>query len=375
MRKIIHIDMDAFFASVEQLDNPDLRGRPVIVGGDPGGRGVVAACSYEARRYGIHSAMSCARAHALCPQAIFVRPRRDRYRRISSRIMALFREYTELVEPLSLDEAFLDVTENKKGLPSATWIAEAIRWEIRRTTGLTASAGVSCNKFLAKVASDMNKPDGITVVTPDQARPFIRGLPVRKFYGVGRVTEKRMHAMGIRTGRDLERYSRDELVAVFGKAGNFFYDIVRGRDNRPVEPRRKRKSMGTETTLRQDIRDRAAMQAILDRQAEEVAAGLAARGLAGRTLTLKLRYQDFVTITRSTTPGCLFRNAGDIIARIPLLLAATEAGKRPVRLLGISIANLCDRAQAGGSGRRQLVLPFFPGAGQESGGRNLPGRS
>ncbi len=357
-RKIIHIDMDAFFASVEQLDNPELRKRPLIVGGDPQGRGVVAACSYEARRFGIHSAMSCAKAYKLCPNAVFVRPRKDRYREVSMQIMAVFREYTDLVEPLSLDEAFLDITNNKKNIPSATWTAQAVRRDIVGRTGLTASAGVSCNKFLAKVASDINKPDGITVITPEQALPFIRTLPVRKFYGVGRVTEKRMHSMGIRTGADLERFSLQELTATFGKAGIFFYEIVRGRDNRPVRPSRGRKSIGTETTLRQDIRDIAAMQTILTEQAKQIGNALAAKELAARTLTLKIRYRDFTTVTRSVTPSCLFIRPADIMDRVPSLLAATEAGQQQVRLLGLAVSNLCPVREREQTTMRQLMLPF-----------------
>jgi DNA polymerase-4 len=358
LRKIIHIDMDAFFASVEQRDNPELRGRPLIVGGDPRGRGVVAACSYEARRFGIHSAMSCARASKLCPRAVFVRPRKERYREVSGQIMAIFHDYTDAVEPLSLDEAFLDITRNRKQIPSATWTAEAIRRDIVRQTGLTASAGVSCNKFLAKVASDMHKPDGITVITPEQAIPFIRTLPVRKFFGVGRVTEKKMHGLGIRTGADLARYSREELVDLFGKAGNFFYDIVRGRDDRPVRARRGRKSIGTETTLRSDIRDRAEMLDILRNQAQQVAHALAAKELAARTLTLKIRYSDFTTVTRSVTPGCLFVQARDIMVQVPRLLAATDAGLLRVRLLGLTLANLCPLHDISHPTLRQLPLPF-----------------
>lgn len=358
LRKIIHIDMDAFFASVEQLDNPELRARPLIVGGDPQGRGVVAACSYEARRFGIHSAMSCAKAYKLCREAVFVRPRKDRYREVSMQIMAVFHEYTDLVEPLSLDEAFLDITENKKNIPSATWTAEAVRRDIADRTGLTASAGVSCNKFLAKVASDINKPNGITVITPEQALPFIRTLPVRKFYGVGRVTEKRMHGMGIRTGADLERFSLPELTNAFGKAGGFFYAIVRGRDNRPVRPSRGRKSIGTETTLRQDIRDLDTMRTILSQQAGQIAGSLAGKELAARTLTLKIRYHDFSTVTRSVTPACLFIDWADIMARVPALLAATAAGQRRVRLLGLTLSNLCPVREVEQTTMRQLMLPF-----------------
>jgi DNA polymerase-4 len=354
-RKILHIDMDAFFASVEQLDNPDLRGQAVIVGGDPAGRGVVAACSYEARAFGIHSAMSCARAHQLCPQAQFIRPRKERYREISGKIMGIFRQYAEKIEPLSIDEAFLDVTKNIKNIPSATWTAQAIREEIYAHTGLTASAGVSCNKFLAKVASDMNKPDGLTVITPEQALPFIRRLPIRKFYGVGRVTEQRMLGMGIKTGDDLLRYSRQELVNRFGKPGHFFYDIIRGIDHRPVCPRRGRKSMGSEITLKEDVRNTKQMLSILAQIANQVAEALAAKKLLARTLILKIRYENFVTVTRCRTTESLFTTQSDMMAHIPQLLAATEAGRKKVRLLGVTVTNLHPR---GKQTPRQLELPF-----------------
>ena len=356
-RKILHIDMDAFFASVEQLDAPALRGKPVIVGGDPAGRGVVAACSYEARVFGVHSAMSCARAYRLCPQAAFVRPRKERYREVSGQVMEIFRRYADLIEPLSLDEAFLDVTENIQGIPSATWTAHAIRQNIHSHTGLTASAGVSCNKFLAKVASDMNKPDGLTVITPEQALPFISKLPVRKFFGVGRVTEKRMHSLGIRRGGDLLRYSRQELADIFGKSGNFFYDIVRGTDNRPVQPRRERKSVGCEVTLKEDVRAREQMLQILSRLACQVEAALAKKKIKGRTLVLKVRYHDFVTVTRSRTSPAMYSTVSDMMCSLPQLLFSTEAGKKSVRLLGVTIANL----QAEGEEKimpRQLSLPF-----------------
>ncbi len=369
-RKIIHIDMDAFFASVEQLDAPALRGRPVIVGGDPAGRGVVAACSYEARTFGIHSAMSCAGAYRLCPRAEFVRPRKERYSEISQQIMAIFSNYAELIEPLSLDEAFLDVTENIRGIPSATWTAHAIRQDIYAQTGLTASAGVSCNKFLAKVASDLNKPNGLTVITPEQAVPFVRRLPVRKFFGVGRVTEQRMLAMGIRQGADLVRYSRSELIEIFGKSGSFFYEIVRGIDCRPVRPRRGRKSVGSEVTFKEDLQCREQMLQILSQQASRVESALRKKQLRGRTLVLKVRYHDFVTVTRSRTSGCLFCTTSDIMAQIPQLLAATEAGRKKVRLLGVTVTNF----QTEQNKKRsfcQLPLPFPPPAGRPGENENV----
>ena len=268
LRKIIHIDMDAFYASVEQRDNPQLRGKPVIVGGQPDKRGVVAACSYEARKFGVHSAMSSARAHTICPQAVFVYPRFDKYRAASAVIMEIFHEYTYLVEPLSLDEAFLDVTRNKKGIESATQIARQIRREIFDKTGLTASAGVSYNKFLAKVASDYRKPDGLTVVVPDKAQSFIDHLPIRKFSGVGKVTEKKMLGLGIRTGEDLRKLSRDDLIRIFGKYGAYFYNIAHGMDSRPVTTERIRKSLGKEITLGEDIANTGEMVTILENIAQ-----------------------------------------------------------------------------------------------------------
>ncbi|MDD2463955.1 MAG: DNA polymerase IV [Desulfobulbus sp.] len=358
IRKIIHIDMDAFFASVEQLDRPELSGLAVIVGGNPQSRGVVAACSYEARAFGIHSAMPCARAYQLCPQAVFIKPRMARYQEVSHQIMAVFRGYSPLVEQLSVDEAFLDVTDNQLGEPSATRIAQAIRADIKANLGLTASAGVSYNKFLAKIASGHNKPDGITVIPPDQAQAFIAALPIGKFYGVGRVTEKKMQSQGIRTGADLLRFSRPELMRLFGKTGLFFYDIARGQDQRPVEPMRVRKSIGTETTLAADIQDYTQISTLLYQLVGRVVALLTDKQTGGRTLSLKVRYSDFTTITRSCTTREGFFAAGDILAQLPRLLAATEAGRRKVRLLGLTVANLCDEQEARQIRIRQLPLPF-----------------
>jgi len=268
-------------------------------------------------------------------------------------IREIFRRYATAIEPLSIDEAFLDVTGNKK-LPSATWAAETIRRDIFRSTGLTASAGVSCNKFLAKVASDMNKPDGITVITPEEAIAFIRSLPVRKFYGVGRVTEARMKKMNIHTGADLVPFSREELVSRFGKAGNFFYDIVRGIDDRPVRPRQGRKSIGTESTFAHDLTDTRAMLTTLVQQAEQVSTALARKQMAARTLTLKVRYPDFVTVTRSHTPRQPITGREEILPHLPRLLSATRAAQQGVRLLGLSLAGLAPRQKL----PRQLYLPF-----------------
>ncbi|HLP05808.1 MAG TPA: DNA polymerase IV, partial [Paludibacter sp.] len=251
MRKIIHIDMDAFFASIEQRDNPDYRGKPLAVG-HAGTRGVVAAASYEARKYGVRSAMASKTALRKCPQLIFVMPRFDVYKSVSSQVLEIFREYTDLVEPLSLDEAFLDVTENHKNMPSATHIALEIKQKIFEKLSLTASAGVSFNKFLAKIASDFNKPNGIYVVTPETAAQFVEKLEIEKFYGVGKVTAKRMHQLGINTGADLKQWSIEGLVANFGKAGHFYYQNARGIDHRPVEPQHIRKSVGAETTFGHD---------------------------------------------------------------------------------------------------------------------------
>mgnify|MGYP002397942177 CR=1 FL=1 len=355
-RKIIHVDMDAFYASVEQRDNPQLRGRPVIVGGDPGSRGVVATCSYEARRFGIHSAMSSARAYQLCPQALFVRPRFDAYRAVSLQIRELFHEYTDLVEPLSLDEAFLDVTENKPGIEYGSRVAREILQQVHERTGLTASAGVSYNKFLAKIASDVNKPAGLTVVTPEQAQAFIAELPIRRFHGVGRVTEKRMLAHGIATGADLRQRSLEDLQRWFGNSGPYFYNIARGIDHRPVVPNRVRKSIGKETTLNEDCSDKGEMMLILARLAEKVAALLQARSTSGLTLTLKIKYDDFQNVTRSHTQSEPIEQPEVMLALAAELLKKTEAGARPVRLLGLTVSNLTTDIPFDGTA--QMELPF-----------------
>jgi DNA polymerase-4 len=364
IRKIIHIDMDAFYASVEQRDRPELKGKPVIVGGDPQTRGVVAACSYEARKFGIHSAMASATAYRLCPDAVFIRSRFDVYRAVSSQLREIFCEYTDLIEPLSLDEAFLDVTQNYKGMPSATLIAREIKKKIyQRTGGLTSSAGVSFNKFLAKVASDINKPDGITVITPDMADDFINSLPIRKFFGVGKVTEDKMLNLGIRTGADLKKYKKEQLVQIFGKSGRYFHDIAHGLDDRPVEPNRIRKSIGKETTFSEDIDDTDQMLEILDDIAVKLENSLIKKDAKGRTITLKVKYFDFQSITRSITVDKSADSASVIMKYVRPLLSKTEAGEKKVRLLGISISNFDD--QETNSGKvckyRQLPLPFkFP---------------
>jgi DNA polymerase IV len=358
MRKIIHIDMDAFYASVEQRDNPGLKGRPVIVGGDPHRRGVVAACSYEARRFGIHSAMASSQARKLCPGAIFLPPRFDVYHEVSSQVMGIFHEYTDLVEPLSLDEAFLDVTENRKGMTTATRMAQLIRTEIRKKTCLTASAGVSYNKFLAKAASDFRKPDGLTVVTPEDARSFIDKLAIGKFHGVGRVTEERMRSLGILTGADLLKFTEGELVSFFGKIGAYFHSIALGVDTRPVMPVRIRKSLGREITLEQDIDDLEVMASILSELADDVGRTLRRKGLKGRTVTLKLKYHDFQSITRSITLEYMTDSAEEIMRHAGYLLRETEAGERKVRLLGVTVSGFeSQESRPGKPG--QLILPIF----------------
>jgi DNA polymerase-4 len=350
--------MDAFYSSVEQRDKPELKGKPVIVGGDPNSRGVVAACSYEARKFGVHSAMASSMAYKLCPQAVFIRPRFDVYRAVSSEIREIFYEYTDLVEPLSLDEAFLDVTNNYKGMASATYIAREIKRKIHERTGkLTASAGVSFNKFIAKVASDIKKPDGITVITPEMADEFIDKLPIRKFFGVGKVTEEKMLNLGIKTGADLKQFKKAKLIELFGKSGGYFYNIAHGMDDRPVEPNRIRKSIGKEITLLEDIDDTDQMLEILDNIADRLENSLMKRDAKGRTITLKIKYSDFQSITRSVTIDEPADNASVIMKYVKPLLSKTEAGIKKVRLLGISVSNFDDQDITVGQ-CRQLLLPL-----------------
>lgn len=354
-RYILHIDMDAFFASVEQLDNPKFAGRPLIVGGNPKGRGVVAACSYEARRYGIHSAMSGAKALRLCPRAIFIRPRIARYREISTHIMEIFKRHTSKVEPLSLDEAFLDISHDHTSIPDAALTAESIRNQIFLETGLTASAGISFNKFLAKTASDLNKPDGLSVITQEQSKDFIAALPIGKFFGVGQVTEKKMHRLGIRSGKDLLRFEREDLITLFGKAGVYFYSIARGIDDRPVQFKRFRKSISTETTLQNDTDDLEQIQEILISLAQKLGAAMYNKAMAGHTLTLKVRYHDFSTVTRSLSFHAPIHTADEILLHTPHLLHTTDAGTTKLRLLGITVSNLITNNE---KKPLQLLLPF-----------------
>ncbi len=339
-RKIIHIDMDAFFAAVEQRDNPSLRGRPIVVGGPPDSRGVVATCSYEARKFGIRSAMPCAQAYRLCPSAIFVPPRFDAYKNVAYQIRDIFHEVTDLVEPLSLDEAYLDVTENKMDEPIATKIAVWIKNRIRAETGLTASAGVAGGKFLAKIASDIKKPDGLFVIRPEKAQHFIDRLPIGKFHGIGRVTEQKMITLGIKTGLDLRSTPLEVVIQHFGKSGLYYYDIANGVDNRPVQPDHIRKSVGAENTFEEDMTLLRDMEAELERIALTVSDRMRRIETKGRTITLKVRYHDFERSTRSYSlsryvdePEVLYQVARD-------LLPATDVHTRPVRLLGIAVSNL-----------------------------------
>ncbi len=353
IRKVIHVDMDAFYASVEQRDNIDYRGRPLVVGGSPDSRGVVAACSYEARKFGIHSAMACSRAYRLCPETIFVRPRFDVYKSVSRQIREVFLEYTDLIEPLSLDEAYLDVSNSDFCGGSAVLIAEEIRKKIFEKTGLTASAGVSYNKFIAKVACDVNKPNGITLVLPQNGERFVAGLPIGKFFGIGPVTEKKMHSLGINTGADLYKKSLEELLSQFGRSAEYYYQIVRGIDDRPVETGRERKSIGSETTFAKDLTDTDTMLEVLESLMHEVAETLHHSGFRADTLTVKVKYADFTQVTRSYSPAQGFELESEMTDCFPALLQRTEAGLRPVRLLGVSLSNFQPLG-----GTRQLALPL-----------------
>lgn len=355
VRKIIHIDMDAFYASVEQRDFPEYRGKPLIVGGSPEGRGVVAAASYEVRKYGVHSAMPAARAVRLCPHAIFVKPRFEVYREVSKQIREIFFRFTDLVEPLSLDEAYLDVTENHINLPSATLIAKKIKKLIKKETRLTASAGVAHNKFLAKIASDLDKPDGLAVILPEDAKEFLEKLEIGAFHGIGDATESKMKSLGIHNGKDLKTWSEIDLVEQFGKVGRHYYRIVRGIDNREVKPDRIRKSIGKERTFSEDVDDINWINNFLTELAGKISESMKAKKTAGKTVTLKVRYDDFETITLSTSFSHYINEATDIADTAKQLLEQTEVGNRKVRLLGITLSNL----NIGERGHfKQLEIPF-----------------
>ncbi|MES2804122.1 MAG: DNA polymerase IV [Bacteroidota bacterium] len=337
-RKIIHVDMDAFYASVEQMDNPLLRGKPIAVGGSEN-RGVVAAASYEARKFGVRSAISGVMAKKNCPELIFVRPRFDRYKEISSKIQKIFYEYTDLVEPLSLDEAYLDVTNNKKGNPSATLLAQEIRQRIFDEVGLTASAGISVNKFVAKIASDYNKPNGQKTVNPDEVISFLEELPIRKFHGVGKVTTEKMYQLGIFTGVELKSKTLEFLEKHFGKSGNFYYNVVRGIHNSEVKSNRITKSVAAEHTFDVNL----SSEIFMIEKLEVIAAALEKRlkryNVAGKTITLKIKYSDFTQQTRSKTLPYFISDKGLIVEIVKELLFQ-ERMKDSVRLLGISLSNL-----------------------------------
>lgn len=340
VRKIIHIDMDAFYASVEQRDYPEYRGKPLVVGGLPEGRGgVVATASYEARKFGIRSAMPSKQALQLCPHALFVRPRFDVYKEVSQHIREIFKRYTDLIEPLSLDEAYLDVTQDKQNIGSALEIAKLIKQAIKEELNLTASAGVSVNKFVAKIASDMDKPDGLKFIGPSSIEVFMETLPVEKFHGVGKVTAQKMMKMGLYTGADLKKLREDELVKYFGKVGRFYYQIVRGIDDRPVQPSRETKSVGAEDTFARDLLTFEEMMNELERISMLVYERLERKKLKGRTITLKIKYSNFKQITRSLSLPEPVGEASMIIDTVEKLLTEAFAEGKPVRLLGVSLSN------------------------------------
>ncbi|WP_281171908.1 DNA polymerase IV [Algoriphagus terrigena] len=354
VRKIIHVDMDAFYASVEQLDRPEWRGKPLVVGGNVT-RGVVAAASYEARKYGIFSAMSSALAAKKCPHLIFARPRFYRYKEISLQIRDIFYEYTDLVEPLSLDEAFLDVTENKMGLKSAILIAKQIRAKIKEKTGLNASAGVSYNKFLAKIASDLNKPNGQAVILPQDAEAFLEKLPIGKFFGIGKVTAEKMQKLGIHNGLDLKQFSLQFLTKKFGKSGLHYFNIVRGIHLSQVHPHRTRKSLSAESTFDKDLIAFQEMESKLRYVFEEVISRIERSGIKGRTVTLKIKYSDFTLQTRSKTLEQYPDQ--EMIWTTALELLNQEEIAKPVRLLGLGLSNLNITEEQVHFGQ-QLKIPF-----------------
>lgn len=352
VRKIIHMDMDAFFASIEQRDNPLLRGKPVAVG-HGGNRGVVAAASYEAREFGVKSAMPSAVALRKCPNLLFVPHRFDVYKSVSRSVMNIFREYTPLVEPLSIDEAFLDVTSNLKGIPYATAIAIEIKQRIKDETGLTASAGVSINKFLAKIASDQRKPDGLFVIRPHEALPFIEKLPVEYFFGVGPRTAEKMHDLGFKTGKDIRDAGLETMIRHFGKPGNFFFQVANGIDNREVTPHRESKSVGIENTFSNDLETEEQMLNALYALEDELWPRIISKGRFGRTLTLKMKFNDFTQITRSHSCCQAISQREEIQELIPYLLKQADPQKS-VRLLGLTVSNF----ETENDGTLQLTIDF-----------------
>lgn len=339
MRKIIHIDMDAFYASVEQRDFPKFRDLPLAVGGSPDGRGVVATASYEARKYGVRSAMSSRHALQLCPHLLFTPPRFDIYKDVSAHIRVIFQRYTDMIEPLSLDEAYLDVTEDKLKIGSAIEIAKQIKEAIRKELNLTASAGVSTNKFIAKIASDYNKPDGLTFIGPSKIIPFMDALPIDKFFGVGKVTAQKMKGKGIHYGSDLKKYSEEELIRQFGKSGKFYFHIVRGEDNRPVQPNRISKSIGSEDTFETDMSDIMLLKSELQSLVLKVERRIDSKSKMGRTVTLKVKFSDFTQITRSHTSTYYINSYADIYLQAEKLFDNLHLDDKKIRLLGISLSN------------------------------------
>ena len=360
-RKILHIDMDAFYASIEQRDHPEYIGQPVVVGGLPDGRrGVVATASYEARKYGIHSAMPSKRAFQLCPTAIFLPPRFEVYKEVSRKMREIFARYTDLIEPLSLDEAYLDVTTDKLNIGSAIEIAQQIKQAIKNELHLTASAGVSVNKFIAKIASDLNKPDGLAFIGPSKIKAFMEQLPVEKFHGVGKVTATKMKSMGLYTGADIKKLSEQELTCCFGKAGRFYYNIVRGIDHREVEPHRETKSVSAEDTFAYDITSMEEMNCELDKIAQLVYNRLTKHELKGRTITVKIKYSDFRQITRNHSFALQVDDLSIIRETARQLLASTEPEGKAVRLLGISISNFGDLLPTSPQQNKTGQLRLFP---------------
>ena len=358
-RKIIHVDMDAFFAAVEQRDNPEYRGKPLIVGGDPFGRGVVCTASYEARKLGVRSAMPSGQARKLCPQGIFIRPNFEKYQIASRTVMAILRQHTGLVEPVSIDEAYLDVTQHRFGLEDPVVIASLIKQNIHAVTHLTASAGVAPNFFLAKIASDFKKPDGLTVIRENEIENFLNTLPVRKIPGVGPVAEKELHALNIKTCGDLAEKNKTYLVEKFGKWGLTLFDRARGRDDREVEPNMPAKQYSSEETFPSDILDKRFLRLKLEEYARNIFEGLKQQGQKGRTVVLKVKYHDFEQITRSKTldsfpgPEEIFRTAAD------LLESKTEAGRRPIRLLGLGVSGLWEETEITAGKQKDLFEVHF----------------
>lgn len=358
-RKIIHIDMDAFYASVEMMDHPELAGKPVIVGGSPESRGVVCAANYEARKFGVHSAMACSRAHRLCPDAVFLRPRFERYKEISAKIHTVFKKYTDLIEPLSLDEAWLDVTENHIHCPSATVIAQKIKTDIKESVGLVASAGVSYNKFLAKIASDEDKPDGLFVIIPRKSADFLKNIPLKKIPGVGRVTAKKLRNMGLETGHQLLEKSEEDLQRLFGKLGTHLYSIIRGVDLRPVVVSRERKSVGVENTFAENLQYGEDLLKMLRQVLDELEKRLERSGKKGKTATVKVKFGDFKQVTRSFSQEAPLDMAQ--IAKIghdQLYKICTQSyPNKEVRLLGVSVSNFSNGEKSEVSG--QLDIDYF----------------